>query len=161
MAEKNRISERIGLALATGLGSGYFPIAPGTVGTALAVPLVYVAGLRFYPYLYIAAGIIIFFVGVWASFIGERHFKDKDPGKVNIDEIAGFFVAMLYVPVNWKTALLGFFIFRIMDIVKPPPVRSVERLNGGWGIMLDDIVAGIYSLATIHLIVNIFPSTFL
>jgi phosphatidylglycerophosphatase A len=156
-----RLVDRIGLTLATGFGTGYFPIAPGTWGTALAAPLVYLAGLLFYPYLYIVVTILIFFVGVWASFIGERHFEDKDPGKVNIDEIAGFFVAMFLVPINWKSILLGFLVFRIMDIAKPPPVRAIEKLDGGWGIMLDDIVAGLYSLIMIQLIINIFPSTFL
>ncbi len=149
------IKTRLGLFLGTGFMSGYFPIAPGTVGTAVAIPLVYASSLILYPWVYVAAGLFFFFIGVWASDIGEKHFGKKDPGQINIDEIAGYYVTMLYVPLTPATLIIGFFVFRAADIIKPPPVRSFEKIRGGWGIMLDDVFAGLYSLILMQLIVRI------
>jgi len=131
---------------ATGLGTGYSPFAPGTVGTLLAMPLVYLFDFFSLPWLYISATVMIFFTGVYASTIAEKYFGRKDPGHVNIDEIAGYLAFMFFLPFNWKTVILGFFIFRLMDIIKIPPAKFFEKFSGGWGIMLDDLIAAGYTL---------------
>jgi len=146
MAKKTDIKTKLCVLYATGLGTGYSPFAPGTVGTLLAVPLVFLFDSFLYPWLYISATVIIFFTGVYASTIAEKHFGRKDPGHVNIDEIAGYLAFMFFLPFNWITVILGFFIFRVMDIIKIPPTKFFEKFSGGWGIMLDDLIAAGYTL---------------
>jgi len=146
MAKKTDIKTKLCVLYAIGLGTGYSPFAPGTVGTLLAVPLVFLFDSFLYPWLYISATVIIFFTGVYASTIAEKHFGRKDPGNVNIDEIAGYLAFMFFLPFNWITVIVGFFIFRLMDIVKIQPTKFFEKFSGGWGIMLDDLIAAGYTL---------------
>ncbi|HET7100692.1 MAG TPA: phosphatidylglycerophosphatase A [Terriglobia bacterium] len=141
--------------VATVAGAGYFPVAPGTVGSAVAVVLV--AALDAIPLTY--AGhvallallvALIFFPGVWAAGQSEKFFGRTDPGHVVIDEVAGQMVAFLLVPhASWKLLLAGFVLFRLFDVTKPFPAGRAERLPGGWGIMLDDVVAGVYALGAL------------
>ncbi len=149
MAEPRR-----GLAvwIATSAGAGYFPIAPGTAGSAVGVLIV--AGLGRLPLQVawqvaligiVAAG--LFAAGVWAAGEAEKFFGRIDPGQVVIDEVVGQMVTLLARPrASWKWLLAGFLLFRAFDILKPFPARRVERLRGGWGIMVDDGIAGIYGL---------------
>lgn len=130
-------------AFATGLFSGYAPIAPGTAGSLLALALYWIPGFS-EPATLAAASAATFFLGVAAATVMERHYGE-DPSIVVIDEVVGMWVALLLLP---KTLLFGaaaFVLFRIFDIFKPPPARQVERLGGGIGIMLDDVVAGLYA----------------
>ncbi len=152
MAEPRR-----GLAvwIATSAGAGYFPIAPGTAGSAVGV--VIVAGLERLPVQaawqmaligVIAAG--LFATGVWAAGEAEKVFARIDPGQVVIDEVVGQMVTLLARPrASWKWLLAGFLLFRAFDIIKPFPARRAERLHGGWGIMLDDGIAGVYGLVVL------------
>jgi len=130
--------------VATGLGSGYSPIAPGTagsiVGLLLFLPL---AGLA-WP-VQLAATAVLTLVGVFAAGRVARVVERKDPGLVVVDEVAGQWITLLALPVTPVTALAGFLLFRVMDIVKPWPARDLERLPGGLGIMADDVAAGIYA----------------
>jgi len=130
--------------VATGLGSGYSPIAPGTagsiVGLLLFLPL---AGLA-WP-VQLAATAVLTLVGVFAAGRVARVVERKDPGLVVVDEVAGQWITFLALPVTPVTALAGFLLFRVMDIVKPWPARDLERLPGGLGIMADDVAAGIYA----------------
>jgi phosphatidylglycerophosphatase A len=126
--------------------AGYSPIAPGTAGSAVAM-VAYLAGL--------AAGVkwgvlgwsvsiaVVYAVGVYTAGAMEREWG-HDPGPVVIDEALGYMVTVAGLPVSLTTALVAFFLFRGLDIVKPPPARHSERLPGGWGIMTDDLVAGVY-----------------
>jgi phosphatidylglycerophosphatase A len=84
-------------------------------------------------------------LGVWAADRAARALRLKDPGPVVIDEAAGLLVTLAGVPVTWLSAVLAFFLFRAMDILKPPPARQAEALPGGWGIMIDDLFAGVYA----------------
>lgn len=145
MEKKTDFKTKICVFYATGFGSGYFPIAPGTVGTAVAIPLTFLLKSYISPWLYILATIVIFFAGVYASTVSEKHFAKKDPGHVNIDEIAAYLAFMYFLPFDWFTVIAGFFIFRIMDIVKLWPTRKFEKFPGGWGIMLDDLFAALYT----------------
>ena len=128
---------------ATGAYSGYSPVAPGTAGTLVTIPLVYL--LSFFPSrTHLFAILILFFLGVLSSSFCVRAFKQKDPSRVVIDEVVGFLITMFLVPLTARTVLLGFFIFRLADIIKPFPARRSEKLPSGWGIMMDDVFAGIY-----------------
>lgn len=152
MAEPRR-----GLAIwiATSAGAGYFPIAPGTAGSAVGVALV--AGLERLPlpatWQMALVGIIaagLFALGVWAAGKAEKFFGRVDPGQVVIDEVVGQMVTLLARPrASWKWLLAGFLLFRAFDIIKPFPARRAERLHGGWGIMVDDGVAGFYALVVL------------
>jgi phosphatidylglycerophosphatase A len=130
--------------VATGLGSGYSRFAPGTagslVGLALFLPL---AGLA-WP-VQLAAVVAITLVGTLAAARVARLVGRKDPGLVVVDEVAGQWITFVALPFTPLTALAGFLLFRVMDIVKPWPVRDLERLPGGVGIMADDVAAGIYA----------------
>lgn len=133
--------------------SGYSPFAPGTAGTLASIPiylLLFWAGWT----VYIAALIALFFIGVWAANIGEEVWGKKDPGQVVIDETAGYLITMLFVPLSVFSVIAGFFLFRIADIIKPPPARQFDAMSGGWGIMLDDVAAGAYALAAMQLLTH-------
>ncbi|MEK7284190.1 MAG: phosphatidylglycerophosphatase A [Acidobacteriota bacterium] len=141
--------------VATLFGAGRSPIVPGTVGTLAAMPLA-IAAQRFLPawwFLAAAAGLAL--LGVWVSGVAARDLGRHDPGPVVIDEAAGIFVTLLFQPPGARTFLfysLGFVLFRAMDIIKPPPARSAERLPGGWGIVMDDLIAGVYANLALRLL---------
>ena len=128
------VTERLAFALATGFGSGYSPIAPGTAGSA--VGLVFVWGMSYLNLPgQIAAVIVVSVLSIIAADIVARTTGLKDPGLVVADEIAGMMVTMIAIPFTLKTALIGFILFRVMDVVKPPPARQFERFKGGVGIV--------------------------
>lgn len=133
----------IALALATVLGTGYAPVAPGTFGSA--------AGLIFWWLLpasaavQLSAIVIVFALGSWSGSVAESHFKGTDPGPVVLDEVLGMLITLFMNPVGWVGALLGFLLFRVADIVKPYPANRLEALHGGFGIMADDAMAAVYS----------------
>jgi phosphatidylglycerophosphatase A len=141
--------------VATVAGAGYFPVAPGTVGSAVAVLLVAVLDtipLTRVGHVALLALLValIFFLGVWAAGQSEKFFGRTDPGHVVIDEVAGQMVAFLLVPhASWKLLLAGFALFRFFDVTKLFPAGRAERLPGGWGIMVDDVIAGAYALGAL------------
>jgi phosphatidylglycerophosphatase A len=94
---------------------------------------------------------------LWAAGVAETELKKQDPGPVVIDEVAGQLVTLLLTGVGWKGAIAGFFIFRVLDILKPFPARRFERLHGGLGIMADDLMAGVYGLGLMMLLVHFWP----
>ena len=123
------------------VGVGLFPKAPGTWGSALGVLLVFLT--RWNGWLY---GTTFVFLVVWGALAYERiKDPDPDPQYIVIDEVCGIFVTFMMIPMNWVTAILGFFLFRIFDVFKPFPVRSLERIPRYWGIMADDLGAGLYA----------------
>jgi phosphatidylglycerophosphatase A len=135
---------RAGLSIATALGAGYAPIAPGTFGSAVGVVLWLV--LPSVLWMQVAAIVIVSVIGAWSGFVAEEHFKRRDPGQVVVDEVAGMMVTLLLNPVGgfgWMA--VAFLLFRAADIVKPFPVNRLERLPGGIGIMADDVMAGVYA----------------
>lgn len=142
-----------GLFLATAGYAGYAPVAPGTAGSA--VGLLLFVGIRSFGGRGLELGILVLtvVVGVWASGVGERHAGREDPGLVVIDEVAGMLLTMLWVPLTWSTAVVGFLAFRLFDILKPSPARNAERLHGGLGIMADDLIAAVYATLTVRLFV--------
>ncbi|MFO8084215.1 MAG: phosphatidylglycerophosphatase A [Desulfobacterales bacterium] len=132
------------LFLATGFYVGYIPFAPGTFGTLAGLPfclLFALTGTR------LAVLLTLLFVGfaIVTAHQAEKYLEKKDPGLIVIDEMAGILVTFLLIPLTPETAVLGFYIFRILDIAKPFPIRYLEkRVPGGTGIVLDDVIAGIF-----------------
>ena len=128
--------------------AGYSPIAPGTAGTAVAA-LVYWFLLPSDPWVWGAAAASAV-VGIWAGGVCERLFGKKDPGRVCVDEFAGYMLSVAFLPKAWVWTLAAFFLFRLLDIIKPFPARRSQRLRGGWGIMADDLVVGVYTNLALH-----------
>jgi phosphatidylglycerophosphatase A len=141
----NRFSARtlIPIALATALGAGYMPIAPGTLGSAVGLLLWFLLPAPAWTQLLAIA--LVMAAGTWSAGVAERHFGRHDPGQVVIDEVAGMLITLFLIPAGWFSAAVGFLLFRAADIVKPFPARRFERLPGGLGIMADDVMAGIYA----------------
>jgi phosphatidylglycerophosphatase A len=140
------------LLFATWGGTGYSPVASGTVGTLAAIPF-YLALSRLQLPLYLLTLVAFFFFSCWVSGLAEDIFAEKDSGKIVIDEVVGFLVTMTGVAVSWKSVLAGFFLFRFFDITKLQPARYCDRhLKNGYGVVLDDVVAGIYSCGLLHLL---------
>jgi phosphatidylglycerophosphatase A len=143
-------------ACATGLGSGYSPFAPGTAGSAVGL-------LLFWPLhaLPVAAQagacLLVFLLGVAASAHVARAAGREDPGIVVVDEIVGMWITLLLVPFTLWTALAGFVLFRVMDVWKPWPARQLEYLPGGWGIMADDVMAGVYANLVLQVALRALP----
>jgi phosphatidylglycerophosphatase A len=128
--------------VATWFGCGLAPKAPGTVGTLGAIPLYLLVSMQGRVGVALAA-LATTALGIWASSVVAREVGLKDPQIVVVDEVAGFLVTMLPVArASWPAVLCGFVLFRALDITKPWPVRRLERLPGGWGIVMDDVAAG-------------------
>ncbi|WP_457623682.1 phosphatidylglycerophosphatase A family protein [Persephonella sp.] len=141
----------------TGLYAGKIPIAPGTIGTLVGLIPILIYWTKGGSYMLInqiSITLAVFFIGLWASTVVVETFKEKDPEYIVIDEIAGYMVAMIGIEPTWQNLLIAFIIFRIFDILKPPPIRFFERLPSGLGVMADDVIAGIYTLVIMHLLVN-------
>jgi len=138
--------------LALGFGSGLSPKAPGTMGTLASIPI-YLAIANLEIQYYIAVCFVVSAVGIAICGYTAKFLNTHDHPGIVWDEFAGFFIAMIAVTASWTNILLGFVLFRIFDIFKPWPISWLDRrVSGGLGIMLDDIVAGIFALGSIHLI---------
>lgn len=136
--------------LALGFGSGLSPRAPGTVGSLAAVPLILVLSSLPTPY-YLAAVCAAVALGVWVCGTTARAVGVHDHSAIVWDEIAGMLIAVIALPINAWTLVVAFVLFRGFDILKPWPIRWLDRqVGGGWGIMLDDVLAGVAALACGH-----------
>lgn len=145
--------------IATVGAAGHFPVAPGTVGSAVGVMLFVM--LRAAQATVIAeAGVVVllFAVGCWASTRAEVYFKVEDPSPVVIDEVVGQLMTLAFMPLSWFGMLVGFLTFRVLDILKPFPARQFERLHGGLGIMADDAMAGIYGYVLVRAAAWLLPT---
>ncbi len=131
--------------LATAGYSGYAPIAPGTVGSAVGLLVYWLVTSSHSRALEVVAIVVLFAAGVWASRVAERHFGKVDPGPVVIDEVVGVLITLAFIPVGLSGAIAGFVLFRIFDVIKPYPAARFEELHGGLGVMADDAMAGIYA----------------
>ncbi|AHK79199.1 phosphatidylglycerophosphatase [Ectothiorhodospira haloalkaliphila] len=136
--------------LAFGFGSGLSPKAPGTAGTVAAIPIfLLLQGLPLWAYLLITALVVA--VGIWICGESSRRLGVHDHPGIVWDEIAGFLITMIAAPAGWIWILVGFLLFRLFDILKPWPIGWLDKhLEGGTGIMLDDVLAGIYALIVLQ-----------
>jgi phosphatidylglycerophosphatase A len=149
---RNMKMNRFILILATGFGVGYSAIAPGTLGTLIAIPVYYFLSEIPSP-LYEITLVGFFFLSVWISEKAEIFFGKRDDQRIVIDEMMGFLITMLWIPRTTLFIIMGFFLFRFFDIFKPFPIRRLEgKFSGGFGVVLDDILAGIYTNISLHLI---------
>jgi phosphatidylglycerophosphatase A len=134
----------LGTMIATGLGAGYWPFAPGTAGSLVGL-LLYLPLMRLALSWQVPVVLVTFFVGVFCATLVSRRTGQKDPRIVVVDEVLGMWITLLGHSITPWALVVGFFVFRVMDIVKPFPARRLERLPEGWGIVLDDVMAGIYA----------------
>lgn len=143
---------------ATAAYAGHFPIAPGTVGSVVGLVVwsaARAAGAGLLAEIALAAALVV--TGAWAATRVERQTGTTDPGIVVVDEVMGMCVTLIGAPFTWSVAIAGFFLFRAFDIVKPPPARALEKAHGGWGIMLDDLAAGVYAALVVQAAVWLVP----
>ena len=148
---------RLAVFIATVGYAGYFPIAPGTVGSA--------AGLVAYLIVWwtqsraVEVGLIVglFALGVWAGTTAERYFGGIDPGPVVVDEVVGMLITLAFIPVGVSGAIVGFLLFRIFDIIKPFPAGRLEALHGGLGVMADDAMAAVYANLSLRVLLWLLP----
>ena len=131
-------------------GLGYAPVAPGTVTSLVAAVLIAAFPPLRDPAIALPAIFLVFAAGLWSAGVMENIYG-RDPSRVTIDELAGQWVAMLFLPEGWFTALLAFAAFRFFDIVKPEPVNSSQKLPGAWGVMIDDLLAGLYANLSVRI----------
>jgi phosphatidylglycerophosphatase A len=144
--------------VATLFGIGRMRPGPGTWGSAVTVllwaALAYALPLSLRTPVVMALAVLVTLIGIPAATQVARGAGKKDPQFVVIDEVAGQLVALIAVPLAWKSFLAGFILFRVFDIFKPPPVRQLEALPEGSGIVLDDVAAGLYALGVVHLFLH-------
>ena len=138
--------------LAIFFGAGKFPKAPGTVGTLATIPLWYLLA-QAGPIIYMLVTFALIPLGVWAAQAYEDFSGRHDSKEIVIDEVVGFLITMTWLPLTWQSMLIGFVVFRVLDIAKPPPIRQLDqKVKGGFGVMVDDIAAGIIGSILMQLI---------
>jgi phosphatidylglycerophosphatase A len=148
--------QKLGVFLATCGYVGYVPVAPGTAGSVVGLAFFY--ALRpLGPWAELAAIVAIFAVGVWAGSVAERHWQRTDPGPVVIDEVLGMLITLCWLPVTVVGAVVGFLVFRILDVVKPWPAARFEALPGGLGVMADDAMAAVYGHLLMRALIALAP----
>jgi phosphatidylglycerophosphatase A len=141
----------LAMAVSTFFGAGFFPIAPGTFASLAAVILYRLVLGRAGGFLFAALIVAVYLLGVLAAGAYSRQLGLRDPGRIVIDEVVGQWIALFLIPATWLNLALAFFLFRVLDIFKPLGIRDTERLPGGWGIMTDDVVAGLMTLLVVRL----------
>ena len=150
---------RASWVMATFFGVGHLRPGPGTYASAITVILWWALSHLIAPGwllpVAILASVVVTLLGIPPSTVVARESGQKDPGFVVIDEVAGQMIALIGVPVVWKYLLAGFILFRGFDIIKPFPLRRLERLPGGTGIMMDDVGAGVYALLLLQLWIHL------
>lgn len=151
----SRFQRTVVILFATGVGTGYVPWFPGTVATffvalPLSLALNRMAALSVPLLLLTLAGFIFF--SLWAADVAEKIFQQKDPSRIVIDEIAGFLIANLFSPPDLAPTATAFFLFRLFDIIKPFPANRAEKMKGGLGVVLDDLIAGFYAFLIVRLL---------
>jgi phosphatidylglycerophosphatase A len=153
------VTTRLAVFICTFGYVGFFPVAPGTIGS--------LAGLVVYGLLrwsgatwpMEAAVIVLLFVaGTWSGTHAERHFGTTDPGPGVIDEVVGMLITLFLLPSSWAVIVIGFLVFRVLDVIKPYPADRLERLHGGLGMMTDDVMSAVYSNLVLHALVWIAPA---
>jgi phosphatidylglycerophosphatase A len=130
-------------------GAGYAPVAPGTVASALTVLVLWLVPFTRAGLIFFLAVIVV--LGTWAAHHAESVIGGKDPGAIVIDEVAGMALSVLLFPLTVPVLVTGFLFFRLFDIVKPFPARGSQRIGGGVGVMIDDLIAGVYALLGVAL----------
>ncbi len=137
--------------IGSGLYSGYSPVASGTAASLVALIIYFIPHFE-QLYIIVPVSIIFFLYGIPLGTKFEKKYG-KDPKQCTIDEFIGMWISLIALPKTIGIALSAFFVWRILDIIKPPPARKLEKINGGFGIMIDDVVSAIYTLLIMHVVV--------
>jgi len=148
---------RLAVFLATVAYCGYFPVAPGTVGSAAGLVVYLLVWWTRSPIVEAGLIAVTFVVGTWAATHAERYFGGIDPGPVVIDEVLGMLMTLAFIHVGLTAALAGFVLFRVFDVIKPFPANRLEKLHGGLGVMADDAMAGVYANLALRLAMWLLP----
>ena len=135
---------RLGVFVATCGYLGYVPIAPGTFGSAAGLAVFLAVRSTGSVTVELATIVILFAIGIWSGTVAEHHFGGVDPGPIVLDEVVGMLITLALLPVTFTGAIVGFLVFRVLDVVKPWPSRRFEQLPGGLGVMADDGMAAVY-----------------
>lgn len=144
----------LALAISTCLGAGYVPVAPGTAGSAVALPLAWLLGTYLGGWGIAAGAVIFLLIGTWAANLAERHYAVHDSPHIVVDELVGQLISLIPVSCAWPNLVVGFGWFRLFDTVKPWPAGWIDRnIPGGLGVMLDDVAAGIYAAGATAMLV--------
>jgi len=151
---------RLAVFVATVAYCGYFPIAPGTAGSAAGLIVYLLVWWTRSAAVEVALIVAVFAAGVWAATEAERFFGGIDPGPVVVDEVLGMLITLAFMPVGVATAIAGFVLFRIFDVIKPYPANRFERLHGGFGVMADDAMAAVYANLVLRGMVYLLPGWF-
>ena len=151
----NKFTREVVLFLAQGAYSGRAPVAPGTAGSAVGV-FVYLCMRRLSPEAYVLFCILIVLMGAWIAGLAEGLLGKKDHPSIVIDEVAGYLVSMAMLPGTWSFIIAAFVLFRIFDVMKPCPLKQLQNLHGGAGVMLDDIGAGVYTNLVLRVVAEVF-----
>jgi phosphatidylglycerophosphatase A len=152
---------RLGVFIATCGYIGFAPVAPGTFGSAAGLAVFYAVRSSGSLTVELATIIVLFVLGIWSGTEAEHHFGGVDPAPVVLDEVVGMLITLALIPVNVFGAILGFLIFRALDVVKPWPSADMERLPGGLGVMADDGMAAIYANLIMQVLVRLAPDGWL
>ena len=148
---------RVGLFIATCGYLGHVPVAPGTFGSALGLVVFFAVRSADSTLVELSTIILLFAVGIWAGTVAERHYGGVDPAPVVLDEVVGMLITLALLPVSATGAIVGFFVFRVFDVVKPWPSARFERLPGGLGVMADDGMAGLYGNLAMRGLIAVAP----
>jgi len=149
---------RLAVFVATVAYCGYFPFAPGTVGSAAGLVVYLLVWWSHSAIVEIGLIVGLFAAGVWAGTTAERYFGGIDPGQVVIDEVVGMLITLAFITVGWSAALAGFVLFRIFDVIKPFPAGRLESLHGGLGVMADDAMAAVYANLSLRVVMWLWPA---
>jgi phosphatidylglycerophosphatase A len=150
-----RLADKVALVLSIWFGAGLFPGMPGTFGTLGALPLYFVIVALGTGYKIMAIAIIVG-LAIWSSWRAQCILGRGDAREIVIDEVAGFLLATIFFPFTWSALIAGFCLFRFFDVLKPPPIKRIERITtGGLGIVLDDLVASAYAFVCVWLVLYV------
>jgi len=148
---------RVGLFIATCGYLGYVPVAPGTFGSAAGLVVFYAVRSTGSTAVEVGAIIVLFAISIWSGTVAEHHLGGVDPAPVVLDEVVGMLVTLALLPVSVTGAIVGFFVFRVLDVVKPWPSARFERLPGGLGVMADDGMAALYGNLVMRGLIAVTP----
>jgi phosphatidylglycerophosphatase A len=152
---------RLGVFIATCGYLGYAPVAPGTFGSAAGLLVFLAVRSTGSMWVELAVIVVLFAVGVWSGTEAEHHFGGVDPGPIVMDEVVGMLITLALLPVNLTGAIVGFLIFRVLDVVKPWPSAGFEKLPGGLGVMADDGMAAVYGNLVMRGLIAVAPAGWL
>ena len=145
------------LFLSSNAGLGYAPVASGTFGTLAGIPAYWLLA-KLPPTLWLLTVVALFFLSCWVAGEAGKIYGVVDDGRIVIDELVGYLVTIAFLPFTWKIAIAGFLLFRFFDILKPQPARYFDRtVKNGYGVVLDDVVAGLYAALALRLFLHYFP----